>query len=226
MDAKAIMEKLQAPFKEDEIEWKVQRCGISNNKPWVMVCAYIQARAIQNRLDEIFGCFGWADEYRNTNNDVICRLGVNTPEGWIYKENGASNTGYEAFKGGISGAFKRVASSGYGIGRYLYNLDEQYAECSLSKENGCVNKATTKDKKNDIYWKTPKLPKWALPPPEPAKITKVQRVKLFGIGTESIIKKVIELYGYKSTEDIKQVDYEDIYAAIEGEQKAQAQPAS
>jgi hypothetical protein len=40
---------------------------------------------------------------------MICRLGVRTEQGWIYKENGASETQVEAFKGGISASFKRVA---------------------------------------------------------------------------------------------------------------------
>ena len=39
----------------------------------------------------------------------------------IEKEDGASVTDFESVKGGISNAFKRVASSGFGIGRYLYN---------------------------------------------------------------------------------------------------------
>lgn len=159
-----IAKKLQAPFRPEEIEFRVQSCGISNGRAWAMVLAYVQARAIQRRLDDVFGWDGWTDEYRSQNNNMICRLGVRTENGWVYKENGASETQVEAFKGGISAAFKRVAASGYGIGRYLYDLTESFADCQTEKPKNMKgwNKAQTKDRKT-IYWKTPQLPEWALP---------------------------------------------------------------
>ena len=58
-----------------------------------------------------------------TNSDKTMGLalayGINNE--WISKEDGANVTEFESVKGGISNAFKRVASSGFGIGRYLYN---------------------------------------------------------------------------------------------------------
>lgn len=45
---------------------------------------------------------------------------------WITKEDGAAITEFESVKGGISSAFKRVASSGFGIGRYLYNAKNMW----------------------------------------------------------------------------------------------------
>ncbi|TYR75546.1 recombinase [Rossellomorea vietnamensis] len=161
-----IAKQLQRPFPPEEIEFRVQSCGISNGRPWAMVLAYVQARAIQRRLDEVFGWDGWTDEYRSQNNNMICRLGVKTDSGWIYKENGASETQVEAFKGGISAAFKRVAASGYGIGRYLYDLTESFAECQLDKPKNMSgwSKAYDKKEKKNIYWKIPQLPEWALPP--------------------------------------------------------------
>lgn len=164
-----IMKKLQAPFDPEDVDWRAQSCGVTDRGPWAMVLAYIQARAVQERLDLIFGWDGWTDEYRHESSNVICRLGVKTESGWIYKENGASNTDIEAFKGGISGAFKRVAASGYGIGRYLYNLTESYAECTLEKPHNmkgwhkAQTKAQSNEKRQTIYWKEPQLPKWALP---------------------------------------------------------------
>jgi hypothetical protein len=173
-----IQEKLQAPFPAEEIEFRVQSCGISQGgKPWAMVLAYVQARAIQKRLDDVFGWDGWQDEYRTQDGNTICRLGVKNSNGeWIWKENGASETQVEAFKGGISASLKRVAASGYGIGRYLYDLTESFAECVAEKPKNMVgwNKAQTKDKKT-IYWKTPTLPDWALPKPE--NYEKVEEIK-------------------------------------------------
>lgn len=143
-------------FEENELEWRVQSCGIKNNKPWAMVLVYVQARAIQNRLDEVFGWENWSEEYREVSGNIICRLGVFLDGRWIYKENGASQTDIESFKGGISGAFKRVASSGFGIGRYLYQIETSFAECSVDKISGFTEKAKTKDGKF-IYWKIPKI---------------------------------------------------------------------
>lgn len=41
------------------------------------------------------------------------------------KEDGVGNTDYESIKGGISSAFKRVASI-WGIGRYLYDAENSW----------------------------------------------------------------------------------------------------
>ena len=54
---------------------------------------------------------------------------------------------------------KRAAVQ-WGIGRYLYNLDETFVETSATKKDGWKF-AKTKDK--SFYWKIPDLPKWALP---------------------------------------------------------------
>lgn len=170
-----IREELIKPFAENEVEWRAQQCGINNGKPYVMAIAYVNARAIQNRLDKVFGWNGWTIEYRDIDGEgnYICKLGVYDKQNmrWIYKEDGASKTQVESFKGGMSGALKRVASSGFGIGRYLYNLDVTFAECTKEKPDykdiafwniaTCTDKAT--GKKEKIYWKNPSLPKWALP---------------------------------------------------------------
>lgn len=160
--------KLRAFFPENELEWRVQQCGTyedaktKETKPWVRVLCYVKARAIENRLDEVFGWDGWQNEIRFTENDIIARLGVKSANGWVWKENGAEKTDIEAFKGGISGAMKRVASSGYGIGRYLYDLEATYAICSFEKSKECQNLAKTKEGKK-IYWQTPRLPQDFLP---------------------------------------------------------------
>jgi hypothetical protein len=147
--------RLREAFNDCELEWKPQSVGIKNGKPWAMILCYVQARAIQNRLDEVFGPMNWKDEYRFEQNGVICRLSVycNEKKEWISKENGSPETDIESFKGGISGAFKRVASSGYGIGRYLYELDTTFAECSMTKQKG-YKQAKTKDNQY-FYWKVP-----------------------------------------------------------------------
>lgn len=216
-----IQEELRKPFGENEIEWRVQRCGVSNsNKPWVMVLCYVQARAIQNRLDYVFGFDGWKVEYRTGSNDsnIICRISVKDKDGeWIYKEDGASESNVEPFKGGISGALKRCASSGYGIGRYLYNLTENFAECSLEKPKDNIGwkKATAKDKRT-IYWKVPKLPAWALPNSiSEAEISKLMNLAASANITEADVKNVIEKeFGCSEIRELSSDEYQQVYERL------------
>ncbi len=162
-----ISSRLKAYFPENELEWRVQQSGeTTNGKPYALVLCYVQARAIENRLDEVVGFQNWQNEIRVEGENIIARLGVKIGGEWVWKENGSSQTDIEAFKGGISGAIKRVASSGFGIGRYLYELEATFAECSLEKVDGW-NCAKLKSGKK-FWWKTPQIPAKFLPTREAA----------------------------------------------------------
>lgn len=114
-----IFEKLKAKFDEKDLEFRV---GATNSdKTMGLALAYVQARAIQNRLDEVVGFENWKVSYREIQGGFLCTLSLRINNEWIEKEDGANITDFESVKGGISNAFKRVASSGFGIGRYLYN---------------------------------------------------------------------------------------------------------
>lgn len=119
-----IMNKLKAPFDEEQLEFRV---GATNkDKTMGLALAYVQARAIQDRLDEAIGFNNWKVNYREINNGFLCSLSLRIDGKWISKEDGAQLTDFESVKGGISSAFKRVASSGFGIGRYLYAVRNQW----------------------------------------------------------------------------------------------------
>ena len=119
-----LLKKLREPFRKEELEFRV---GATNNdKSMGLVLAYVQARAIQNRLDELFGVDGWTVSYKEISAGFICSLSIKINDRWVTKEDGAGMTEYESVKGGISNAFKRVASSGFGIGRYLYNAKKNW----------------------------------------------------------------------------------------------------
>ncbi len=174
---KEIADALAAPFREDEYEWRVQSEVKQGTK--VRVLCYVQARAIQNRLDDVAGIFGWKAEYHSgPDGGVVCRLWIKDAEAgeWVFKEDGASNTEIEAVKGGISSALKR-AGAAWGIGRLLYKLD---ANVVPLKDRGLYwhkQKQTGKF----LYWDPPKLPDWAVtkkgtppadaPPPDADKKT-------------------------------------------------------
>ncbi len=164
--------ELQKPFREDEVEWRPKSTGESSGKPWVMCLAYVQARSIQCRLDEVLGFDGWGTEYRSETGGVMCKMtikqSISNNEGVskyfdVAKEDGAPESDIESFKGAITGAFKRVASSGFGVGRYLYCLETSFAaQCSFSSQAGYkFHKGKPGEK--SIWWLPPKLPSWAVP---------------------------------------------------------------
>lgn len=90
-----LLEKLREPFAREELEFRVGK-----DKMEGLALAYVQARAIQNRLDELFGIDGWTASYREVSAGFICSLSIKINDRWITKEDGASITEYESIKGG------------------------------------------------------------------------------------------------------------------------------
>lgn len=168
-----IARKLQDPFDAQDVEWRAQQGGISGGgKPWVKVIPYITSRAVQQRLDDVFGPFGWKIEQRETvdTKGYICTISVYDSEKqqWVSKQDGSEKTNIEPLKGGVSGAMKRAAVQ-WGIGRYLYNMEEAWAECNVVQNRwDCHNNCHVvkgKNGKPDQYvdWRPPMMPSWALP---------------------------------------------------------------
>jgi hypothetical protein len=120
------LSELRAFFPESAIDWRVTAETKGAGPMRGLVAAYIDARAVMDRLDEVVGPGNWQDEYRaGPAGGVICRLGVRTWEFddglWTWKEDVAENTDYEPVKGGVSDAFKRAAVK-WGVARYLYDV--------------------------------------------------------------------------------------------------------
>lgn len=137
-----IEKELKKPFKPDEIEYRIT----ATSKDKGLAVAYIQNRAIQNRLDEVMGFNNWKNEFSVIDKGKICGLSLRINEEWITKYDGASDTNIASTKGGISDSMKRAAVQ-WGIGRYLYKLPSQWVKI---------------DEKGKIL-ERPKLPNWALP---------------------------------------------------------------
>lgn len=152
-------EDLKKPFPAEDIEWRLQSCGEKNGKIWGKALAYVTNRAIQNRLDEVVGAANWKNEFQKApDGGILCGISIKVDGEWVTKWDGAENTQIEAVKGGLSGAMKRAASTGWGIGRYLYNLDEGWAEVT---DKGKFSGKTKEGKW--FNWNPPALPSWALP---------------------------------------------------------------
>jgi hypothetical protein len=166
--ADSILAALSEPFPEDRIEWRIGRSWNKEGKIGATCLAYIDSRAGYDRLDEVVGCENWKDEYEfipGNPGGVLCRLSIRIGVEWITKVDGASATHFEGFKGGISAAFKRAASK-WGVGRYLYGLEEGFVTVAINKEKGAFYQAKS-EKCPSFYWFPPGLPNWALPKGSP-----------------------------------------------------------
>lgn len=118
---KDIFEELKAPFPPERIHWRIGSKTKDGTKARVL--AYLNARDVMERLDEVVGPNGWEDSYYETSKRLICTLTLFLPDGPpVSKSDGAGDTNMEGEKGGISDAFKRAAVK-WGIGRYLYECE-------------------------------------------------------------------------------------------------------
>ena len=219
------MDRLKEPFSIKDIEWKPGKTGLKDGKPWAMVLAYITARAIQERLDEVFGILGWQDEYTESESGIFCRLTVWDGEHkeWITKSNGAPKTEFEAFKGGISNSLKRTAASGLGIGRYLYSLPTAWAEF---KGDGIYSVKIDGQK---YKWTPPELPDGALPKKQSkdkkplANEVQINKLKVAAIAfygeddAEGELHLAVQKkYGVKKVEDLTPEQAEEATTGLKG----------
>lgn len=155
------LSKMHDPFPAADVEWRLQTCGKKGTDFWGRALAYITNRAIMERLDEVCGPENWRNEFTAAPlGGVLCGISVRVGDEWVTKWDGAENTDIEAVKGGLSGAMKRAAVQ-WGIGRYLYNLEEGWATCYTEERKGAFH-GQTKDKER-FSWDPPTLPAWALP---------------------------------------------------------------
>jgi len=148
-----ITQRLKEPFLPQLIHWRVGATTAKqeNCKPWEaskgIGLAYIDARDVMKRLDDVCGDY-WQVDYPF---DGCCRIGIKIDDEWIWRANGAGETDVEGEKGKFSDAFKRAAVL-WGVGRYLYYLPNVWTPLSKGK-----------------IVTPPELPKWALPDPEALK---------------------------------------------------------
>jgi hypothetical protein len=120
-----LFDALAAPFPTDFISWRIGSTNQDKSKG--LALAYVDARAVMDRLDSICGMDCWQCNYSVTGNgSVVCNLGIRMPSGeWIWKADGAGHTDVEGEKGMLSDALKRAAVR-FGVARYLYDLDSPW----------------------------------------------------------------------------------------------------
>lgn len=149
-----IWERLAEPFPPEVIGWKPS--NISGNR--CLALAYIDARDVQQRLDEVVDPENWRCTFREADAGcVVCTLAIRVwreeagAAEWIEKSDVGDPSDQKAagdkLKAAFSDALKRAAVQ-WGIGRYLYRLDTMWADYDPEKKQ---------------ITKPPKLPPWALP---------------------------------------------------------------
>lgn len=146
-----ILRKLLGrPFEPQQIKFKPQM--VKNNRCLAM--PYIDARLIQDRLDDVLGVENWEDTYELLPDGcVMCRLAIRYGGGeWVTKSDVGSPSEQpesgDRMKAAFSDALKRAAVK-FGIGRYLYRLPAQWVDYDPVKKK---------------ITQAPNLPEWAKPP--------------------------------------------------------------
>ena len=184
MTSETDLTRLRDPFAAEDIEWRVQQAGEKNGRPWARVLAYVTNRAIMERLDEVAGPENWQNVFKEgPAGGVVCGLSLRVTRAdgtadWVTKWDGAENTDVEPVKGGLSNAMKRAAVQ-WGIGRYLYDLEEGWARV----HDGGRFSAKAKDG-SWFKWDPPELPAWAVPRARAASAEQVGRIETLLRGLE------------------------------------------
>ena len=126
--------KLRAPF---DVEFVLWRAGArTKDKKRGQALPYINARLIQDRLDEVMGPENWRNEFAAApmGGGLMCVLSLRIGEEWVSKADVAQQDEVSensrdpdqareiAIKGAASDAFKRAAVQ-WGVGRYLYSFE-------------------------------------------------------------------------------------------------------
>lgn len=168
------LKALSKKFLEHDIEWRVQQAGGGNGKAWALIIPYITSRAIMQRLDDVVGPGNWKNEYKPSpcNTGYLCGISILINGEWVTKWDGSETTGagsIDSVKSTISAATKRAGVQ-WGIGRYLYQFDPQFAICELCDSRYQTKPGYTYQKVKikggadiGIQWKPKPLDRWALP---------------------------------------------------------------
>jgi hypothetical protein len=145
-----LARRLREPFPASVIKFKPQT--VTKDGTRAMAVAYVDATAITDRLDDVFGIGGWQDHYEVLPDGcVICTLQVFIHDVWVQKQDVGQPSGQpdegNKRKAAFTNALKRTAVK-LGIGRYISRLPKQWVEYDAQKKQ---------------LKSTPTLPPWALP---------------------------------------------------------------
>lgn len=119
---------LAGPFPPGTVKYRPG--AVSGHR--ALALPYVDARAVQEKLDEAVGVMGWQDAYDHLEDgSVVCRLKLRIGGEWICKTDVGSPSGQpdegDRHKAAVSDALKRAAVK-FGVGRYLYQLEAKWVD--------------------------------------------------------------------------------------------------
>lgn len=201
---------LAAPFPPEAIHWRAQSVSKKNpDAPKAMALAYIDARDVMARLDEVCGPANWQDSYTETaKGRLLCTLSIRIDGEWIGKSDGAGNTDVEGDKGAISDSLKRAAVK-WGIGRYLYDMPTPWVRCDLYNDKWS---GWTTDGRAELD----RIARNNSPQTKPAVINDSQWAELVALceATSSDTKAMTEHYKVASLKDLTVPQFEHARATL------------
>jgi hypothetical protein len=196
MSADNLADRLAQPFDPTEIRWKP--AAVSGNR--ALAIAFVDARTIMQRLDDVLGITGWSDAYKFLpDGSCVCKLSCCIAGHWLSKMDvgGPSEQEDEGDrrKAAASDSLKRAAVK-WGLARYIYRLPRVWVPY---------------DPKTKILT-PPELPVWALPYVSPrdaaALLALIQQT-----GTDP--ERFCEHYQIDTPERLPAVKYQEALAKLQ-----------
>jgi len=146
--------KLNTPLPINLIDFRIQSV---NKGGYATFLAYKNARADQQRLDEVVGPMNWSRSHSRDNHNCTVSIWNEATQQWVGKEDTGSESNTEAEKGLASDSFKRACFN-WGIGRELYDMptisiklkSDEYAKHSFGNKE--VYRASYKARLNEWRW--------------------------------------------------------------------------
>ncbi|HEU5348010.1 MAG TPA: Rad52/Rad22 family DNA repair protein, partial [Ktedonobacterales bacterium] len=127
---------LQEPFDPADVDFRVQG-RVNEQTGRAQVVAYIDARMVQDRLDQVVGAGNWSFDWEPLvidKGEIQVAKGTLTILG-VSKADAGTASNFEQSLGAVSHCFKRAAVH-WGVGRYLYDLPMNWVQV---EKNGRIS---------------------------------------------------------------------------------------
>jgi hypothetical protein len=208
MNADNLLDRLAEPFPADEIDWKPE--ALSSDKTRALAVAYVDARTVMQRLDDVLGPGGWQDDYEPLDDgSAICRLRVRVNGEWVVETDVGSPSDQkdagDRRKASFSDAIKRAGVK-LGIARYLSRLPKAWCDF---------------DPKAGAFKSTPQLPAWATPWVRP------HQAEELGALIEAArvdVEKFLTHFGIDRVEHLPAVKYVEALGKLRSKQQGNGNP--
>ena len=126
------LKKLHADTPVKERKYRVGSTFDYQGKRYANMICYVDARYVQDKLDEVIGVGNWSSDFTEIKGSLFCRITIsflrdNGDIGIVSKMDCGTESNVEKQKGEASDAFKRAAVH-FGIARDLYSLENYRVE--------------------------------------------------------------------------------------------------